>query len=52
MALFGQLQTTEQLPLFQLNFGVVTLRPKKEMQFKYNNIDQYLFFMLASIFSQ
>ena len=42
MALFGQLKMGE-LPLFKLNFGVITLLPKKEMRCKYNNTDQYVF---------
>jgi hypothetical protein len=44
MNLFAQLHHGD-LPLFKLNFGVITLLPKKKMQSKYNSIDLYVFLM-------
>jgi hypothetical protein len=46
MALFAQLQKGE-LPLYKLNFGMITFLQKKRMQFKYNSIVQFTFLMLA-----
>jgi hypothetical protein len=51
MALFVQLQK-EELPLYKLNFGVITLLLKKRMRFIYNNTDLYASLMLALRFLQ
>jgi hypothetical protein len=45
MALFAQLQTCE-LPLFKLNFGVITLLPKKENVVQ---IQQYTRFFFTNV---
>lgn len=42
MALFGQLQAGH-LPLFKLNFGVITLLPKKEDVIQIQQYRLYLF---------
>ena len=51
MALFKDLHE-ERLPLYSLNFGVITLLPKIVEANRYNNIDQFVFLMYASRFSQ
>jgi hypothetical protein len=40
MAMFVQLQQGK-LRLYKLNFRIITLIPKRTMQYKFNNIDQY-----------
>ena len=42
----------ERLPLYSLNFGVITLLPKIVEANRYNNIDQFVSSMYASRFSQ
>ena len=42
MAMFSQFHQGG-LPLYKLNFGVITLLSKKEMQSRYNNIGQFAF---------
>jgi hypothetical protein len=51
MAMFVQLQQGD-FPLYELNFGVITLFPKKKMQFKFSNIGQFVYFTLVLRFSQ
>jgi hypothetical protein len=42
MALFHEFHKGD-LPLFSLNFGVITFLPKKNKQNKSNNLDQFTF---------
>jgi hypothetical protein len=42
MAMFGQLKSGES-PSLKLNFGVITLLPKKENAVQFSNIDLYVF---------
>jgi mannosylglycoprotein endo-beta-mannosidase len=44
MKLFDQLRHGD-LPLFKLNFGVITFLPKKKMRFNLNNICLYVYLM-------
>jgi hypothetical protein len=41
----------ESLPLFSLNFGVITCFQRYKIPNRYNNIDQYVYSMSASRFS-
>ena len=51
MAIFKDFHE-ERLPLYSLNFGVITLLPKIVEANRYNNIDQFVSSMYASRFSQ
>jgi hypothetical protein len=49
MAMFGHFQAGG-LPLFKLNFGIITLLPKKRMQYKFSSIDIYVCLMSVLFF--